>query len=425
MPSPPPSDLPVVLITGCSSGGIGFELAKALAASGSAKVIATARDVSKMEGLKTLMTMNPDAGGETAAAETAAAKAATINSGGTGILALLPLDVTDDASVSAASARVLELTAGNGCDILINNAGMTFKGTVLDSEVSETARLFDANVFGLLRATKAFVPQMVSRGRGLVVNVGSATGYIHQATKSSYSASKHSVRCLTDTMRIELAPFNVRVILVSPGYVATPIDDKAGEQGRWFAPQVGVSPYAPPSKLDDEKEKASSSSSSSSSSGASGAATEGFKELCTVRSFLFWREKRERERRRRRRRRRRNSKNFNKKLEIPKATRSSIFKYGPGATAGAMLPSLFSKKLSAAILREWKRTSPARGRVTRPPTAREYLSSKVWLPTILGGPVRHWREAPFSSVTWFIGGFLPLWLQDMTLSWSSGLILKK
>ena len=281
---------PVVLITGCSAGGIGFELARVLAASGSAKVIATARDVSKAEGLREL--------------------------GGGGILALLPLDVTDESSVSRAASKVLDLTSGRGCDIVVNNAGMTFKGTVLDSDVSETARLFGTNVFGLLRATQAFSPQMVSRGRGLVVNVGSATGYIHQATKSSYSASKHSVRCLTDTMRIELSPFNVRVFLVSPGYVATPIDDKAGEEGRWFAPKVGVSPYAPRQQQEDEKGGTSLKSSSSSAAAAAvGAGTgtdassssgdDGFREICTVRSrsfFFFEREKRERERRRRRRR---------------------------------------------------------------------------------------------------------------------------
>ena len=150
--------LPVVLLTGCSAGGIGHELARALAASGAALVIATARDVSKMEGLLV------------------AAAAGGKNS--SGILALLPLDVADDASVSEAAAKVLELTGGRGIDVLINNAGATFKGTALDSEVSATARLFDANVFGLLRATQALTKQMVARGRGLVVNIGSATGYI-------------------------------------------------------------------------------------------------------------------------------------------------------------------------------------------------------------------------------------------------------
>ena len=418
---PPPSSsanpLPVVLVTGCSAGGIGFELARALAASGAARVIATARDVSKMEGLTP--TTKP----------------------GSGILALLPLDVTDETSVSEAAARVLQLTAGSGVDVLVNNAGMTFKGTVLDSDVSETARLFGTNVFGLLRATQEFTRAMVLRGRGLVVNVGSATGYIHQATKSSYSASKHAVRCLTDCMRVELAPFNVRVFLVSPGYVATPIDDKAGEQGRWFPPKVGASPYAPPPRrLDKGGEEEASPSPLSAAAGAAAAApssskpsspseeAEGFKRICT-------------------------------------ATTTSIFKYGPGAAAGSMPAGAFSDKLAAVVLREWGRTFPARGKVTRPPTAGEYLSSMAWLPTVLGGPVRHWREvgrrrrgflsffrggrgrgrrkihhslrtsklknkienenkkqAPYASVTYFIGGFLPLWLQDMLLSWSGGLI---
>ena len=421
------SPLPVVLITGCSAVGIGFELARALAASGAARVIATARDVSKMNGL------------EASAAAAAKAKAGGSDGdgsdgGGGGILALLPLDVTDEASVAQAAAQVLQLTAGNGCDILVNNAGMTFKGTALDSAVAETARLFDTNVFGLMRSTQAFSRGMVLRGRGLVVNVGSATGYVHQVTKSSYSASKHAVRCLTDTLRVELAPFNVRGILVSPGYGATPIDDKAGKQGRWFGPRVGESPYAPPQAPSSSSSSSSSDAAARAKTGAAASSSssegEGFKEICT-------------------------------------ATASSIFKYGPGATAGAMTPRVFSEKLAAMLLREWKRTFPAKGRVTRPPTMMEYLASMTWLPTALGGPVRHWREvgegrdfflragsrsrkkkknnshrkktlslktnklkinkkqAPFASVTYFIGGFLPLWLQDVLLSWSGGLILKK
>ena len=341
----PPPPLPVVLITGCSAGGIGFELARALAASGAARVIATARDVSKMKGLEAVAKAK---GGDGSDGE-------NNNGGGGGILALVRLDVTDDASVAAAAAEVLELTGGHGCDVLVNNAGMTFKGTLLDSSVAETARLFDANVFGLLRATQAFSKQMVARGRGLVANVGSATGYIHQATKSSYSASKHAVRCLTDSLRVELAPFNVRVVLVSPGYVATPIDLKAGAQGRWFAPKVGESPYAPPASVGDAaaRTKTGAAASSSSSSG-SNKEEEGFKEICT-------------------------------------ATRSSIFEHGVGKIAGAMPPGAFAEKL-AAVLREWKKTFPAKGRVSRPPTMREYLASGIWLPTLLGGPVRHWRE---------------------------------
>lgn len=254
MPSTTPADpLPVVLITGCSSGGIGYELARALALSKSAKVIATARDVSKMKGLSEL-------------------------GGSGGILALLPLDVTDETSVSQAASQVLDLTNDRGCDILVNNAGMTFKGTVLDSEVSATARLFNANVFGLLRTTHAFTRAMVARGRGLIVNVGSATNYVHQATKSSYSASKHAVRCLTDVMRIELSPFNVRVFLVSPGYVATPIDDKAGEEGRWFVPKVRISPYAPQQQQQQQQEGHEKGGESS----ASASIEDGFQEICTV-----------------------------------------------------------------------------------------------------------------------------------------------
>lgn len=338
---------PVVLITGCSSGGIGFELARALARSGKARVIATARDVSKASELE----------------------------GERNVVALVPLDVTDDESVAAAARRVAELTGGRGCDVLVNNAGVTFKGTQLDADVAATAKLFDCNVMGVLRATKAFTTTgMVRRGRGLIANVGSATGYIYQSTKSAYSASKHAVKCLTDSLRVELSPFNVRVVLVSPGFVATPIDDKSGAQGRWFAPVPGVSPYAP----------LPPSASSSSSSSASDNNDVGFR-------------------------------------QINVATRTSIFKSGVGA-GGSMSPAVFSMKLADALLREWSRTSPAKGTVTRPPTIREYLFSSAWLPTALGGPLRHYRDAPFGTFCWVVGGFLPLWLQDLLMSLGGGLI---
>ena len=71
-----------------------------------------------------------------------------------------------------------------------------------------------------------------------------------------------------------------------------------------------------------------------------------------------------------------------------------------------MTPSVFSSKLAAVMLREWGRTFPARGKVTRPPTAKEYIASLVWLPTLLGGPVRHWREVrvSFRKQAFFGGG---------------------
>jgi len=90
-----------------------------------------------------------------------------------------------------------------------------------------------------------------------------------------------------------------------------------------------------------------------------------------------------------------------------------------------MLPGVFSSKLADALMREWKRSAPAKGLVTRPPTLKEYLLSSAWLPSFLGGPLRHYRDAPYGTFTWFVGGFCPLWFQDFLMSLFGGLIEKK
>ena len=76
----------------------------------------------------------------------------------------------------------------------VNNAGATFKGCILDCPPDACASLLDTNVVSVIRVTHAFAPEMCRRGKGLIINIGSATGWISQATKGVYSASKHAVR---------------------------------------------------------------------------------------------------------------------------------------------------------------------------------------------------------------------------------------
>jgi len=123
------------LVTGCSQGGIGHALALALAATG-ARVFATARSLAAMDSL--------EAAGCT----------------------LLQLDVTDDASVAAAASAVACATGGAGIDILINNAGATFKGTILDSPPAACGALLDVNVVGVVRVAQAFAREQRVGRRG-------------------------------------------------------------------------------------------------------------------------------------------------------------------------------------------------------------------------------------------------------------------
>ena len=154
-----------------------------------------------------------------------------------GRLAPVSLDVTDPASVGAARALAERRTGGRGLDVLVNNAGYALPGPLEALAERDLRQLFDTNVFGLLAVTRAFVPAMRERGRGRVVNVGSIMGRVAMPLLGAYNATKHAVAAMTDTLRMELAPFGITVVLVEPGAVRT-----------GFAAQAlaGLAPYRDP-----------------------------------------------------------------------------------------------------------------------------------------------------------------------------------
>jgi NAD(P)-dependent dehydrogenase (short-subunit alcohol dehydrogenase family) len=138
-------------------------------------------------------------------------------------LEVVALDVTDRASVNAAVAGVV--ARGGRLDVLVNNAGVGIHGPIEEVDDDEVARVFDTNVFGLLRVTRAAVPQMRSQGNGTVVNVGSLAGKVSAPFGGVYSASKHAVEAISDSLHFELHPFGVRVVLVEPGGFETRFGD--------------------------------------------------------------------------------------------------------------------------------------------------------------------------------------------------------
>ena len=154
-----------------------------------------------------------------------------------GRLEPVTLDVTDPASVGAARALAERRTGGRGLDVLVNNAGYALPGPLEALAERDLRQLFDTNVFGLLAVTRAFVPAMRERGQGRVVNVGSIMGRVAMPLLGAYNATKHAVAAMTDTLRMELAPFGITVILVEPGAVRT-----------GFAAQAlaGLAPYRDP-----------------------------------------------------------------------------------------------------------------------------------------------------------------------------------
>lgn len=139
----------------------------------------------------------------------------------------LVLDVTDGASIDDARQQVGTGTAGHGLDVLVNVAGTLVLGPV-EAVPEELIRAqFEVNVFGSLALTRAFLPAMRERGAGRIVNVSSIMGRFALPGSGLYSASKFAMEAYSDALRIELAPFGVRVVLVEPGVIDTPLYEVA------------------------------------------------------------------------------------------------------------------------------------------------------------------------------------------------------
>jgi NAD(P)-dependent dehydrogenase (short-subunit alcohol dehydrogenase family) len=172
-----------VLITGASSG-IGEETVKALLAGGYT-VYAGARRIDRMKGLS-------EAGAH-----------------------LLTLDVTDDASMTTAVETILQ-EAGR-IDVLINNAGYGSYGALEDVPPEEARRQFDVNIFGLARLTQLVLPRMRAQRSGRIVNVSSIGGKFGEPFGSWYHATKFAVEGLSDSLRMELHPFGIDVVVIQPG----------------------------------------------------------------------------------------------------------------------------------------------------------------------------------------------------------------
>jgi NADP-dependent 3-hydroxy acid dehydrogenase YdfG len=194
-----------VLITGCSSG-IGAATAARLASSGW-EVWATARRPETLDDLAS-------AGCRT-----------------------LALDVTDEASMSAAVDTVL--AESGRIDALVNNAGYSQSGALESVDVADVRRQFETNVFGLLRLTQLVLPSMRERRQGRIVNIGSMGGKLTFPGGGAYHASKYAVEALSDALRFEVAGFGIRVVLVEPGLITTEFDAKVAE-----GMPAGEGPYA-------------------------------------------------------------------------------------------------------------------------------------------------------------------------------------
>lgn len=131
------------------------------------------------------------------------------------------MDVTDADSVATAAATVFEALDGNAPDVLVNNAGYAAVGPLEAVPDAEWERQFNTNVLGLVRVTRAFIPAMRERRRGRVINVSSVAGRVTLPFFGPYNSTKHAVESISDSLRHELRPHGVEVVVIEPGAVKT------------------------------------------------------------------------------------------------------------------------------------------------------------------------------------------------------------
>jgi NAD(P)-dependent dehydrogenase (short-subunit alcohol dehydrogenase family) len=153
------------------------------------------------------------------------------------------LDVTDE----AACVRAARTVAEEGVPLLgvVNNAGIAVAGPLEFLPLAEMRRQFEVNVFGALAVTQAFLPLLRARGGGRIVFVGSIAGRLTPPLLGPYSASKHALRAVANAMRLELAPAHIRVSLIEPGSVKTPIWAKGRAEFTAMLARLPAAAFAP------------------------------------------------------------------------------------------------------------------------------------------------------------------------------------
>lgn len=127
----------------------------------------------------------------------------------------LRMDVSYDASVKSAVQTILDRE--QRLDVVINNAGFGIAGAVEDTSIEEAREQFEVNFFGVLRVCRAALPIMRSQGRGTIINIGSIGGLIAIPYQGLYSATKFALEGLTESLRLEVSDFGIRVVLIEPG----------------------------------------------------------------------------------------------------------------------------------------------------------------------------------------------------------------
>lgn len=129
------------------------------------------------------------------------------------------LDLTEEASIDALVAAI-SMESGR-LDVIVNNAGIGVYGAVEEVPLDEARRQFEVNLFGIAGLTQRFLPAMRAATGGTIVNVSSIGGRVYTPMGAWYHASKHALEGWSDCLRLELAPYGIRVVIVEPGAIET------------------------------------------------------------------------------------------------------------------------------------------------------------------------------------------------------------
>jgi len=154
------------------------------------------------------------------------------------------VDVTDDPSMVALVEMIIADTGR--IDVLVNNAGYGSYGALEDMPIEEARRQFEVNVFGLARLIQLVLPQMRAQRDGYLVNVSSMGGRIWEPLGSWYHASKFAVEGLSDSLRVEVAEFGIKVVIIEPGSIRSEWSAIAADQ---LEATSANTPYARQAKI--------------------------------------------------------------------------------------------------------------------------------------------------------------------------------
>lgn len=189
----------VVVITGASSG-LGEAAARLLAKEG-AKLVLGARRLDRLEALAAGLSLGKDA--------------------------ILATDVTDVAQVRRLVDHAVEMHGR--VDVIINNAGLMPHSPLERGKVEDWDRMIDVNIKGVLYGIAAVLPHMKTQKSGHIINVSSVAGHKVGPGGAVYAATKHAVRVISEGLRQEVKPYNIRTTIISPGAVATELPDSVTE----------------------------------------------------------------------------------------------------------------------------------------------------------------------------------------------------